>query len=474
MTTVPTCTRFAPSPTGYLHLGNARTALFSALLARSRGGRFILRIEDTDLARGHADFEAALMEDLEWLGLAWDEGPDRDSGKGPYRQSERTDIYAESFAHLEAADLAYPCYCSQRELEMARKAQLAAGRPPRYPGTCAGLDAAARHERAAQGRVPTLRFRVPAGRSLVFDDIVRGEQTFSSDELGDFIIRRADGSPAFFFSNAIDDALMGVTDVLRGEDHLANTPRQLLLLEALGLPVPRYGHVGLVTGSDGAPLSKRHGSAAVRDLRYEGFLPEAVINHLARLGHAYAEPGYMGFAQLVEGFDTAHLGRSPAQFDRAQLIHWQKEALHAKSDEALTSWLDSHGVLPEQMPASVRMDFVRAIRDNIVLPIDGAHWAHCFFASIEPSHEARAAITAAGAKFFAIADSLVDDADDFPGLARAVGAATSCKGKALYMPLRAALTGEVHGPEMARAYPLLTRELVHERIENARRLAAGT
>lgn len=473
MTTVPTRTRFAPSPTGFLHLGNARTALFSALLARSRGGRFILRIEDTDLARGHADFETALMEDMAWLGLAWDEGPDCDGGKGPYRQSEREAIYAESFARLEATDLAYPCYCSQRELEMARKAQLAAGQPPRYPGTCAELDADARQLRAAQGRVPTLRFRVPAGRSLAFEDIVRGEQVFNSDDLGDFIIRRADGSPAFFFSNAVDDALMGVTDVLRGEDHLANTPRQLLLLEALELPQPRYGHVGLVTGSDGAPLSKRHGSAAVRDIRREGFLPEAVNNHLARLGHTYAEPGYMSLDELVEGFDPAHLGRSPAQFDRAQLIHWQKEALHAAGDDVLAAWLDSHGVLPEEIPASARMDFVCAIRDNIVLPVDAAQWVYCFFGNIEPSHEARAAITAAGAEFFTVADGLVDGSADFSAFARAVGAATSRKGKALYMPLRAALTGEVHGPEMARAYPLLAREVVHERIENARRLALG-
>src|SRR6516162_1489436 len=284
----PVVTRFAPSPTGELHLGNARTALFNELLARRAGGRFLLRIEDTDTERSQEAHTAALMADLRWLGIDWDAGPDREDPRGPYRQSQRAPLYARYFAELERRAVVYPCFCTALELELSRRAQLAAGQPPRYAGTCRDLAAVECERRSAAGLSATLRFRVPAGERVSFVDFVHGPQSFSSDDIGDFVVRRADGSAAFFFSYAVDDATMGVTAALRGEDHLTNTPRQLLILAALGLPAPAYGHVALILGADGAPLSKRHGAVSVREYRERGYQPHALLNHLFRLGHSCA------------------------------------------------------------------------------------------------------------------------------------------------------------------------------------------
>ncbi len=242
-------TRFAPSPTGQLHLGNARTALFNFLLARHHAGRFVLRVEDSDAARSQESFTLALYEDLAWLGLVWDEGPDRGGPNGPYQQSQRPALYRSFYERLEREQHAYPCFCTATELEIANRAQRTAGQAPRYAGTCRELTAAQRASRSAEGRRASLRFRVPTGRRIEFVDLVHGPQSFLSDDFGDFIIRREDGSAAFLFGNAIDDALMGVTHALRGEDHLSNTPRQRLILDALLLPAPRYGHLSLLMGA---------------------------------------------------------------------------------------------------------------------------------------------------------------------------------------------------------------------------------
>ncbi|HTQ35749.1 MAG TPA: tRNA glutamyl-Q(34) synthetase GluQRS, partial [Steroidobacteraceae bacterium] len=248
----PPVTRFAPSPTGELHLGNARTALFNALLAAHGGGRFLLRIEDTDAARSRPEHAAQLMHDLAWLGLSW-------AGE-PLHQSTRSVIYEAQLEKLTAAGLTYPCFCTPAELAVARAAQLAAGRPPRYSGRCRALAPPEARARLAAGAPATLRFKVPEQGEVAFEDLVYGPKRFACADLGDFVLRRADGSAAFFFSNAVDDALSGVTQLLRGDDHFSNTPRQLLILRALELPAPRYGHVALLTGADGAPLSKRNGA----------------------------------------------------------------------------------------------------------------------------------------------------------------------------------------------------------------------
>ncbi len=299
MTETPVKTRFAPSPTGNLHLGNLRTALFSALHAWSVQGSFLLRIEDTDAERSRAEFSDGLQDDLRWLGLEWQEGPEVGGDAGPYFQSERDAIYAGYYAQLLESGGAYPCFCSQEQLAAARASQRAAGRPPRYPGTCAHLSRDEAEARRQAGEPHTLRFRVPQRESVVFDDLVRGTQTFRSDDIGDFVIRRTDGTPAFFFCNAIDDALMGVTHVWRGEDHISNTPRQLLLLRALGLREPRYGHLALIVGEDGAPLSKRHGATSLGELREQGYLAAALNNYLARLGHSYTDDSLLDMAGLA-------------------------------------------------------------------------------------------------------------------------------------------------------------------------------
>jgi glutamyl-tRNA synthetase len=462
-------TRFAPSPTGRLHLGNARTALFNALYARAHGGRFLLRIEDTDPERSREAFVAALVEDLRWLGLAWEEGEEVGGAAGPYRQSARGELYARFYRELEAAGRAYPCFCTPEQLRLSRKAQRAAGRPPRYAGTCARLEPAAAAARLAAGEPATLRFRVPAEAEVLFDDLVRGPQRFAAGDIGDFIIRRADGTPAFFLCNAVDDALMGVTHVLRGEDHLTNTPRQLLLLEALGLAAPRYGHIALVVGADGAPLSKRAGDISLADLRGRGYLPLALVNYLARLGHHYADEAFMDLEALGAGFAAEHLGTSPARFDLAQLDHWQREAVSHADDEALWRWMAA--AVGERVPAAARGAFVAAVRDNVLFPIDAAQWAERLYRD-PPDYapEAREAIAGAGSGFFRAALNAPLDGT-FKALADEVKGATGARGRGLFQPLRAALTGVTHGPEMGRVYPLLGAARVRARLAAAREAA---
>jgi len=464
-------TRFAPSPTGLLHLGNVRTALFSALYARHGEGVFLLRIEDTDEERSQDEFGAALLEDLRWLGLDWQEGPDAAGADGPYYQSQRYEIYQGYFDHLERQGQAYPCFCSPRELEVSRKSQLAAGRPPRYAGTCAHLSEEARQQRFDKGISPTLRFRVPAGETVQFNDLVRGEQSFPSDDIGDFIIRRADGSPAFFFSNAVDDSLMGVTHVLRGEDHLTNTPRQILLQRALGLPIPNYAHIAMIVGADGAPLSKRTGSRSVKELREEGYLPQAVVNYLARLGHHYENNAYMDIGGLAREFDTAKLGRSPARFDGVQLLHWQKLAVAASDDEALFRWLETFEVdekrLEDIVPSEQLAAFIQAVRDNIVLPTDAFRMANELFGVPSvPQGETRDVLMSAGEDFFTTALQHAAE-EDFKTFCRSLSAATGNKGKALFMPLRVALTSDTHGPEMDKLWRLLGQDQVKQRLAAA-------
>ncbi|BAU47310.1 glutamyl-tRNA synthetase [Sulfurifustis variabilis] len=460
-------TRFAPSPTGLLHLGNVRTALFNHLLARGRGGAFLLRIEDTDAVRGHDRYAAALQEDLAWLGLAWDEGPDVGGPNGPYAQSQRGELYERYTRVLEARELAYPCFCSEHELKMERKAQLAAGRPPRYSGRCRLLSPAEIEARRARALPATLRFHVADGRTVEFEDGVRGAQRFQTTDIGDFVIRRSDGTPAFFFCNAVDDALMGVTLVVRGDDHLANTPRQILLLEALGLPVPTYAHIPLVVGADGAPLSKRTGSRSLAELRAAGYLPAAIDNYLARLGHTYEEPGLLSHAQLAARFDLARVHHSPARYDETQLLHWQREAVKTLSADAFWRW--AGGETQALVPASAHDAFIAAVRPNVLFPVDVARWARVVFGDeLALSSGAREAIADAGRSFFEAAlPALEEGRASFAAVSGALKIRTGRSGKTLFKPLRAALTGELDGPEMAHLLPLIGYERARARLVRA-------
>ena len=450
-------TRFAPSPTGSLHLGNARTALFSSLWARKAGGRFILRIEDTDVERSQPRFRDELMADLRWLGLEWDEGPDKGGPSGSYSQAERGGFYRTLFQQLEVMDQAYPCYCTADELELSRKLQRTAGKPPRYAGTCRHLTAIQRAEREARGLRPSLRFAVPLGHTIEFTDTVHGPQRFLSDDIGDFIVRREDGTASFFFCNAVDDSAMGVTHVLRGDDHLTNTPRQLMLLDALGMRRPGYGHVGLLVGTDGAPLSKRHGSTSVLEFRDRGFLPTAILNHLIRLGHASDIDGWLAAADMPAHFRPEHLGRAPARFDESQLMHWQKETVERMSAEELAAWLGF----------SDPPDFVELVRHNVVLPDDAVMWRSVVHGDLPPmGSEEQSVIAAAGPGFFAAAAAAFDQSSsNLTALTKILKERTGRKGAELYMPLRVALTGQAHGPELGPLLKLIPPATARRRLE---------
>ncbi|MDY6946196.1 MAG: glutamate--tRNA ligase [Pseudomonadota bacterium] len=464
-------TRFAPSPTGFLHLGNARTALLNYLAARKAGGRFILRVEDTDEARSNDDFMSALFADLHWLGIDWDEGPDIGGPHAIYRQQQRRAIYEEWLARLDAAGLTYPCFCTPAELNISRKRQLAAGQPPRYAGTCRDLTQEERADRLVRGLPAALRFRVPHGQVVQFVDLVHGEQRFNSDDIGDFIIRRTDGSTAFFFSNAVDDALMGVTLVLRGDDHMTNTPRQILILQALNLRIPQYAHVALLLGMDGAPLSKRHGDTSLRELRERGYLPAALRNHLVRLGHSCVTDGWLDDRALIADFDVKRLGRAAAKFDDAQLRHWQKETVAHLSSEEFASWISAQ--LPPGLDDQQRAQFIAVVRGNVELPADAGAWAKVVFGKLDEFEPAAlATIRAAGQDFFTQAAQFIGHAGaEFKQSVKALGQATGKKGPGLFMPLRAALTGFTHGPELAPMLALLPLAEVQARLEHARRLA---
>ena len=466
-------TRFAPSPTGALHPGNARTALFSFLVARGRGGRFVLRVEDTDRERSAEDHVASQLADLAWLGIAWDAGPGRDDGRGPYRQSERGAIYADLFARLEREGLAYPCYCTAAELEVARRTQAAAGEAPRYPGTCRGLDAAVRASREREGRKAALRFAIPEPQTVRFDDLVRGPQAIESATLGDFVVRRADGSAIFFFCNAVDDALMGVTDVLRGDDHLSNTPRQLLLLRALSLAAPRYGHLPLLLDADGSPQSKRRGSVTIAELRRRGYLPSAVGNYLLRLGHHGAPDEWVEPRDWPRRFDAGRLGRAPAHYDPVQLDHWQREAVRRLDAHAASDWLAP--AFPDGWDPDRRAAAASLLLGNLLLPGDAGDWVAVLGGALPPlAPDAERAIAEAGPAFFTAALASHEEAgSDLGALAARLSARTGRKGKSLYMPLRFALTGRHDGPELAQLLAAIPPAIVRDRLAAAANAGGG-
>ncbi len=452
----PFKTRFAPSPSGLLHFGSIRTALFNALFARKMRGSFLLRIEDTDIERSKPEFMAALQNDLSWLGLHWQEGP--------LQQSQRTEIYTSFERKLKECGSVYPCFCTALELEVSRKVQAQSGKPPRYDGKCAHLTKPEQGLKLADGLPFTLRFRMPATGEISFTDIVRGPQKFLCADIGDFIIRRTDGSYAFFFVNALDDALMGVTHVLRGEDHLTNTPRQVAILQALELAIPEYGHISLIVDAHGAPLSKRSGSLAVQTLREQGYFPQAVNNYLARLGHTYTENNLMSLEELAAAFDLAHLGRAPAHYDARQLLHWQALAVQSADLAHLKLWLG--GYVADLVPKAEIEAFIAAIRDNVVLPEDARIWAEAIYA--EPliiADDAGLVLAEASPQFFSTALRLVDDNPDFNALTKGLKKALGVQGKPLFQPLRAALTGQLYGPEMPRIFPLIGKERVRQRFE---------
>ncbi|HZI94928.1 MAG TPA: glutamate--tRNA ligase, partial [Patescibacteria group bacterium] len=342
--------RFAPSPTGHLHVGNARTALFNWLYARGRGGAFILRIEDTDLERSTARSEEGILEDLRWLGLDHDEGPGIGGRFAPYRQSERRQRYGAAALRLQQAGDAYRCFCSVQELELERETQRAAGLPPRYAGRCRDVSSSESDRRAAVEPF-VLRFRVAADR-VAFDDLIRGHVEFPGTQIGDPVIVRADGTPTYNFAVVIDDLDMEITHVIRGEDHISNTPRQILLYRALGAAPPLFAHLSLVLGPDGSPLSKRHGASSVVDFREKGILPEALVNYLSLLGWAHPEgKELLAVDELIRAFSLERVGHAAAMFDMKKLAWLNAHYLRAAAPARLAS---------DCRPALAAADFVPA------------------------------------------------------------------------------------------------------------------
>lgn len=482
MTEIIPRVRFAPSPTGELHVGNARTSLFNWLFARHYGGTFVLRIEDTDQERTSRTFENNLLEDLKWLGINWDEGPDVGGGYGPYHQIERLDIYKEQLARLKEADLIYPCYCTEEELDAERKSLLSRHLAPRYMGKCRRLTEEGRRKLENQGRKPAWRFRIGPG-FVTFNDLIRGAMKFDAEAIGDFIIVRSSGIPAYNFAVVIDDHLMAITHVIRGEDHLSNTAMQLLLYKALNFEPPGFAHHALILGKDRAKLSKRHGSVAVREFREKGILPEALINYLALLGGSIGEGREVcSIDEIIGSFSLDQAGKSGAVFDEDKL-KWMN-AIYIRKDNAcnladrMLPYLERAGYEAGTIERSRIESIADALRDNLVTLSDITSYMDIFF-------DDRYQITAEALKIIESAESrpvlerlrdmLGDGGEDisYQNITGRIGKATGLKGRKLLMPVRSALTGMVKGPELDKVFRLLSRESLLKRAEKALALSAS-
>jgi len=466
--------RFAPSPTGQLHVGNARTALFNWLVAHGKDGTFILRIEDTDAERSTRESESSILDDLRWLGLDWDEGPDVGGPSGPYRQSERLHLYSSYSTELLAARHAYHCFCSLQKLDSDRQADLAAGRPPRYRGVCRDLSQDEAQARIDAGERPVVRFRVPEQEEVKFNDLVRGEVTFSTEVIGDFVILRSDGRPQYNFAVVVDDALMEVTHVIRGEDHISNTPRQILLYQALGFAPPEFAHLSLVMGPDHTPLSKRHGATSVAEFRARGYLPEALVNYLALIGWS---PGgdeeLLEIGELAKRFAIEDVGHSAGVFDPEKLAwmnrHYMKVAAPGRLAAEVMRYFVQKGYVTRRTDQSA--DFVASLLPMAVGSVDRLEEVpdRLRFLFHFDADEARArpgvaeVLHEAGARdvIVVLAEELRDagrlDREAFRAAANHVKARTGRKGRALFHPIRVALTGEGGGPELDLAVPAIDR-----------------
>ena len=436
-------TRFAPSPTGHLHVGNIRAALHNWLWARKSGGRFLLRLDDTDLERSRPEYADAIRADLQWLGLGWD---------GEEKQSDRFALYEDRFAALKAAGRVYPAYETAQELDLRRKVLLGRGLPPVYDRAALALTPGQVAAYEAEGRVPHWRFRLDHDTPIVWTDLIRGEQRFDPRLLSDPVIRRADGSWLYMLPSVIDDIAMGVSHVLRGEDHVSNTATQIQMFDALGAPLPSFAHEALLTGTEGK-LSKRLGSLGVAHFRDQGIEPAALLSLLARLGSSQPVEPFVDAAPLIGSFDFAHFGRAPARFDEAELATLNQKIVHLLPHEAVADRL------PQGMDAAAW----DAIRPNLETVAGAADWWRIVTGPVDapaPEGDDRDYLAAA----HAILSDASFDADIWRTLTGALKDRTGRKGKALFLPLRRALTGLDHGPDMALLLPLIGRDEALRRL----------
>jgi glutamyl-tRNA synthetase len=466
--------RFAPAPTGYLHVGGARTALYNWLFARHHGGVFILRIEDTDQERSTDESVQGIEDVLRWLGLDWDEGAGVGGPYGPYRQTERLDLYRQMTEELAQRGRAYPCYCTPTELEERRKQALARGEPPGYDGRCRNLSDEERRAFEAEGRPKAWRFATP-GRDVTVQDLVHGQATFPASDLRDFVILRSDGTPTYLLAAAVDDWKMEVTHVLRGEDLHSSTPRQLLIMEALEVErVPQYAHLPLLLGPDRAPLSKRHGSVSVEWFREQGFLPEALVNYLALLGWSYDDHTELFTRdQLVEYFDLSRVARNPAVFDPEKLEwmngHYIREAPDDLLAERIHDLLERAGI--DSDLETVRPT-VPLVKERMKTLSEAVGLLRFLFDEVEPDEKARGLIEKAGPKHFRLAADRLSGVTEWTaerihealdGLAEELGLSRT---KA-WQPIRAAVTGSTVSPPLPESMALLGRDRTLARLEAA-------
>ncbi|MEJ8811158.1 glutamate--tRNA ligase [Variovorax ureilyticus] len=459
--TQKTRTRFAPSPTGFIHLGNIRSALYPWAFARSTGGDFILRIEDTDLERSTQAAVDVILEGMEWLGLDHDEGP--------YYQMQRMDRYKAVLAEMQTAGLVYPCYMSVAELDALREKQMAAKEKPRYDGTWRP-EPGKTLPQIPEGVQPVLRFRNPQGGVVAWDDKVKGRIEISNDELDDLVIARPDGTPTYNFCVVVDDIDMAITHVIRGDDHVNNTPRQINIFRALGKEPPVYAHLPTVLNEQGEKMSKRNGAKPVTQFRDEGFLPDAMVNYLARLGWSHGDDEIFSRAQFIEWFDLDHLGRSAAQFDEAKLRWVNAQHLKAMADEALAPLvadrLKKRGIgADERLPAICGL-----FKDRCETTVALAGWAAAFYADVSASEADRAQhlTDAVRPAIATLADKLATAVWDKPSIAAAIKevlAAHGLKMPALAMPVRVLVMGTPQTPSLDAVLSLFSREKILERLK---------
>jgi glutamyl-tRNA synthetase len=462
-------TRIAPAPSGSIHVGNARTALYNWLFARKHQGTFILRVEDTDQKRATEEAFGAVIEDLRWLGLEWDEGPESGGDLGPYRQSERLDRYAAATGSLVAGGHAYRCYCTAEELEQRRKAAMAERKTPGYDGRCRRLTDDERDAFEAEGREFAVRFAVPTDRTITFTDEVRGEIATETAQIPDFVIQRSDGSPTYMLAAAVDDALMNVTHIIRGEDLIAATPRQLLLREAMGVSdVPVFAHLPLLVDEKGKPLSKRWGDVAVSAYRQQGYLPEAMVNYLALLGWSYDDKtNIFSIDELVERFSLERVGKNPAAFDVNKLewlnMHYIKQLSPAQLAERLVPFCVAAGMDADNDDGRSRLTEVAPLISERLKRLDEApDMVRFLFGRAEPDEKAAKVLADQGDYLIAVHAALAGlekwTAAEIEAALRSLAESRELKPKHAFQPIRAAVTGTLVSPPLFESLEILGRD----------------
>ncbi len=480
--------RFAPSPTGPLHIGGARSALFNWLYARHCGGKFLIRIEDTDLDRSKREYEEEILLSLKWLGLDWDEGIQVGGENGPYRQTERLDIYREYAQKLLETGYAYHCYCTEEELAAEREAFMSKGELPRYGGRCRDLCQADREKFEAEGRRPVLRFKVPRDGRVIVDDMVRGKVDFDCQGIGDFIIVKSDGIPTYNFAVVVDDHLMGINHVIRAEEHLTNTPRQILIFKALDWEIPSFAHISLILGKDRSKMSKRHGATSLEQYREMGYLPEALFNFLALLGWSPGgEDEILTREEIISRFSLDKVAKSPAVFDLDKLNwingYYIRQSPVERIVELSLPYLQKGGYVspePSEMDLIQVRAMVSVVRNYLSNLSEITQHVEMFFKDpvyeqqdvqdvlkqeqvMEVLGKAKEKILAAGPL----------DEEGAKAIIKKLPKELRLGGKKVFMPLRVALTGRIQGPELYQVIPALGTEKTVSRLEKAMEVASA-